>query len=267
MEVNSGEAASQETRPRRRTAGALLRQPSPPGDSAAGTARCASRGCRQVFGLMGAKGEPSSYIRRFPRHGASVLVAGSFPITAAGQCRSGANASPASRFNPVACDHRNRRAQHSGASRKRQHEMLCGTAIVDAVRVSRFGSFSPLGGEKVPEEPAPYWIRGRMRGRRGDDACVERFGIKNAVPIRRIGCPDSVRPSPAFGTLSPLRRERGRSIRPAAPRSMRPALADTARTGRGSSRRGRPRMRPGWHARRRRAARRRPGWTGRCPLR
>ncbi len=143
MEVNSGEAASQETRPRRRTAGALLRQPSPPGDSAAGTARCASRGCRQVFGLMGAKGEPSSYIRRFPRHGASVLVAGSFPITAAGQCRSGANASPASRFNPVACDHRNRRAQHSGASRKRQHEMLCGTAIVDAVRVSRFGSFSP----------------------------------------------------------------------------------------------------------------------------
>ena len=137
MEVNSGEAASQETRPRRRTAGALLRQPSPPGDSAAGTARCASRGCRQVFGLMGAKGEPSSYIRRFPRHGASVLVAGSFPITAAGQCRSGANASPASRFNPVACDHRNRRAQHSGASRKRQHEMLCGTAIVGAMRVSR----------------------------------------------------------------------------------------------------------------------------------
>ena len=293
MEVNSGEAASQETRPRRRTAGALLRQPSPPGDSAAGTARCASRGCRQVFGLMGLEARSegrgvrserrrclgsahysllhthscSTYTRRFPRHGASVLVAGSFPITAAGQCRSGANASPASRFNPVACDHRNRRAQHSGASRKRQHEMLCGTAVVDAMRVSRFGSLSPLGGEKVPEEPAPYWIRGRMRGRRGDDACVERFGIKNAVPIRRIGCPDSVRPSPAFGTLSPLRRERGRSIRPAAPRSMRPAPADTARTGRGSSRRGRPRMRPGWHARRRRAARRRPGWTGRCPLR
>ncbi len=141
MEVNSGEAASQETRPRRRTAGALLRQPSPPGDSAAGTARCASRGCRQVFGLMGAKGEPSSYIRRFPRHGASVLVAGSFPITAAGQCRSGANASPASRFNPVACDHRNRRAQHSGASRRRQHEMLCGTGGVDAMRVSRAESF------------------------------------------------------------------------------------------------------------------------------
>ena len=143
-----------------------------------------------------------------PEAGPQCCVAGSFPITAAGQCRSGANASPASRFNPVACDHRNRRAQHSGASRKRQHEMLCGTAIVDAVRVSRFGSFSPLGGEKVPEGPAPYWIRGRMRGRRGDDACVERFGIKNAVPIRRIGCPDSVRPSPAFGTLSPLRRER-----------------------------------------------------------
>ena len=262
MEVNSGEAASQETRPRRRTAGALLRQPSPPGDSAAGTARCASRGCRQVFGLMGAKGEPSSYIRRFPRHGASVLVAGSFPITAAGQCRSGANASPASRFNPVACDHRNRRAQHSGASRKRQHEMLCGTAIVGAVRVSRFGSFSPLGGEKVPE--------GRMRGRRGDDACVERFGIKNAVPIRRIGCPDSVRPSPARWAPSPRYTGRGSEasgIRPAAPRSMRPAPADTARTGRGSSRRGRPRMRPGWHARHTRAARRRPGWTGRCPLR
>ena len=270
MEVNSGEAASQETRPRRRTAGALLRQPSPPGDSAAGTARCASRGCRQVFGLMGAKGEPSSYIRRFPRHGASVLVAGSFPITAAGQCRSGANASPASRFNPVACDHRNRRAQHSGASRKRQHEMLCGTAIVDAVRVSRFGSFSPLGGEKVPEGPAPYWIRGRMRGRRGDDACVERFGIKNAVPIRRIGCPDSVRPSPARWAPSPRYTGRGSEasgIRPAAPRSMRPAPADTGRTGRGSSRRGRPRMRPGWHARHTRAVRPRPGWTGRCPPR
>ena len=94
---------------------------------------------------------------------APVLVAGSFPITAAGQCRSGANASPASRFNPVACDHRNRRAQHSGASRKRQHEMLCGTAAVGAMRVSRFGSFSPLGGEKVPEEPAPYLIRGPCR--------------------------------------------------------------------------------------------------------
>ena len=271
MEVNSGEAASQETRPRRRTAGALLRQPSPPGDSSAGTARCASRGCRQVFGLMGAKGEPSSYIRRFPRHGASVLVAGSFPITAAGQCRSGANASPASRFNPVACDHRNRRAQHSGASRKRQHEMLCGTAVVDAMRVSRFGSLSPLGGEKVPEEPAPYWIRGRMRGRRGHDSRVERFVINRMLSrSNELRCPDSVRPSPARWAPSPRCTGRGceaSGIRPAAPRSMRPAPADTARTGRGSSRRGRPRMRPGWHARHTRAARRRPGWTGRCPLR
>jgi len=33
---------------------ALRHQPSPPGDSAAGTARCASRGCRQVFGLVDA---------------------------------------------------------------------------------------------------------------------------------------------------------------------------------------------------------------------
>ena len=49
-----------------------------------------------------------------------------------------------------------------------------------------------------------------MRGRRGDDSCMKLFGIKSAVVIRRIGCPDSVHPSPAFGTLSPLRRERGK---------------------------------------------------------
>ena len=210
-------------------------------------------------------------IRRFPRHGASVLVAGSFPITAAGQCRSGANASPASRFNPVACDHRNRRAQHSGASRKRQHEMLCGTAVVDAMRVSRFGSLSPLGGEKVPEEPAPYWIRGRMRGRRGHDSRVERFVINRMLSrSNELRCPDSVRPSPARWAPSPRCTGRGceaSGIRPAAPRSMRPAPADTGRTGRGSSRRGRPRMRLGWHARHTRAVRPRPGWTGRCPPR
>ena len=33
---------------------AMLHPPSPPGDSSAGTARRASRGCRQVFGLMDA---------------------------------------------------------------------------------------------------------------------------------------------------------------------------------------------------------------------
>ena len=87
--------------------------------------------------------------------------------------------------------------------------MLCGTADVDAMRVSRFEAFSPRGGEKVPEEPAPYWIRGRMRGRRGDDSCMKFFGIKSAVAIRRIECPGSVRPSPAFGTLSPLAQGEG----------------------------------------------------------
>lgn len=59
-------------------------------------------GRRQVFGLKGSEGLPSTYFASFPRL-ASVLVAGSFPITAAGQCRSGPKASPASRFNPVAC--------------------------------------------------------------------------------------------------------------------------------------------------------------------
>jgi hypothetical protein len=38
--------------PRERRASVLRHQPSPPGDSAAGTARRASRGCRQVFGLV-----------------------------------------------------------------------------------------------------------------------------------------------------------------------------------------------------------------------
>ena len=37
-------------------------------------------------------------IRRFPRREPQCCVAGSFPITAAGQCRSGASASPASLF-------------------------------------------------------------------------------------------------------------------------------------------------------------------------
>ena len=76
--------------------------------------------------------------------GPQCCVAGSFPITAAGQCRSGANASPASRFNPVACDHRNRRPQDSGGVQKRQHQMLCGTRGGLAMRVPRFGSVSPL---------------------------------------------------------------------------------------------------------------------------
>lgn len=83
---------------------------------------------------------------------APVLVAGSFPITAAGQCRSGANASPASRFNPVACDHRNRRPQDSGGVQKRQHQMLCGTGDGLAMRVPRSESFSLLA---VPHQPNP----------------------------------------------------------------------------------------------------------------
>lgn len=70
-------------------------------------------------------------------------------------------------------------------------------------------SKTPLGGEKVPEEPAPYWIRGRMRGRRGDDSRVERFVIKNVVPIQRtkvsgLGSP-LARP---LGTFSPSYGER-----------------------------------------------------------
>ena len=36
------------------------------------------------------------------------------------------------------------------------------------------------------------------------------FGIKSDVAIRRIGCPDFVRPSPAFGTLSPLTQGEGK---------------------------------------------------------
>ena len=106
--------------------------------------------------------------RRFPRHDASVLVAGSFPITAAGQCRNGANASPASRFNPVACGHRNRRPQDSGGSGRRQHQMLCGTASLGTKRVSRFRRIAPLS-------PSPRWAGRRCpKGGRGASATVVR---------------------------------------------------------------------------------------------
>ncbi len=128
-------------------------------------------------------------------------------------------------------------------------------------------SFSPLGGEKVPEEPAPYVIRGRMRGAHDGGAHGRSFDTHHVVSIRRVRCPGSVRPSPAFGTLSLRRRERGAAIKSAAPRSKRPAPARTARTGRGSSCPAPPRTPPGSRARRTRAVRRRPGWTGRCPRR
>lgn len=48
--------------------------------------RCASHGCRQVFGLMDMKPLASPTIRRFPDLD-PVLVASSFPYTAAGQRR------------------------------------------------------------------------------------------------------------------------------------------------------------------------------------
>ena len=69
---------------------AMLHQPSPPGDSSAGTARCASRGCRQVFGLVATAGTSSPPPRSLlPRATAPVHVANASPLTAAGQCRDG----------------------------------------------------------------------------------------------------------------------------------------------------------------------------------
>ena len=62
----------------------------------------------------------------------------------------------------------------------------------------------------MPGEPAPYWIRERARGECGVGGYVAPgFTVMHgATPAARMKH-DSVRPSPAFGTLSPLRRERG----------------------------------------------------------
>ena len=69
--------------------------------------------------------------------------------------------------------------------------------------------FSPRGGEKVPEAPAPYLIRGRMRGGRDGRA----RGMRRRGRLwQQYGCVvrrHSARPSPAFGTVSPLHGERG----------------------------------------------------------
>ncbi len=54
--IADGSAVSQASR---RNRDAWRHQPSPPGDFMAGTARCASRGCRQVFGLVDARGGTS----------------------------------------------------------------------------------------------------------------------------------------------------------------------------------------------------------------
>src|SRR5690554_6165885 len=61
-----------------------------------------ARGCRQVFGLMGTEASGLLLVRRFPGPwGSQCFVAGSFPVTAAGQRRNGPprrRASPASLF-------------------------------------------------------------------------------------------------------------------------------------------------------------------------
>lgn len=59
-------------------------------DSAAGTARRASRGCRQVFGLWARRWFHLLLARRFPgRRWRPSALTGSFPFTAAGQCWNG----------------------------------------------------------------------------------------------------------------------------------------------------------------------------------
>ena len=69
--------------------------------------------------------------------------------------------------------------------------------------------FSPRGGEKVPGAPAPYLIRGRMRGGRDGRA----RGMRRRGRLwQQYGCVvrrHSARPSRAFGTVSPLHGERG----------------------------------------------------------
>ena len=64
--------------------------------------------------------------------------------TAAGQCRSGPEGRTGFPFHPEASHPRNRRPQDRGGAWRRQHQMLCGTAEIDAMRVSRVESFSPL---------------------------------------------------------------------------------------------------------------------------
>lgn len=103
----------------------VLHQPSPPGDSSAGTARRASRGCRQVFGLVATAGTSSPPPRSpLPRATAPVLDANASPLTAAGQCRDGLASEDADRtgfpFHPAACGCRNRRPQHIGPMAIRQ---------------------------------------------------------------------------------------------------------------------------------------------------
>src|SRR5690606_38552707 len=83
-------------------------------------------GCRQVFGLTGTDAVASTFPAA-SRSAAPVLVAGSFPITAAGQCRSGRAlarlASPASLFIPTQ-GAGNRRAQDRGVGRQGQPKIL-----------------------------------------------------------------------------------------------------------------------------------------------
>src|SRR5690606_32693666 len=85
-----------------------------------------ARGCRQVFGLTGPEGRGLPPPPPLPGALAPVLVAGSFPITAAGQCRTGARgASPASLLIRPAAAGPNRRPQGSGVGRLPSTHILC----------------------------------------------------------------------------------------------------------------------------------------------
>ena len=104
---------------------AVLHPPSPPGDSSAGTARRASRGCRQVFGLMDAASANRCLLGRgFPGSPSQCQLRPRLHLPLRGSAGMGATSLDARRtgfpFHPAACGCRNRRPQHIGHGRIRQ---------------------------------------------------------------------------------------------------------------------------------------------------
>lgn len=137
---------------------------SPPGDSVAGTARCASRGCRQVFGLVDAEG-------------VDLPPSPSLPGMAS-QCNDGfvstyrCGAAPDSHrlpFSSRSASYRNRRTQHSGVRRGRQHQMWCGT------QTFRLQGFHACRTKTLCFNHGP--VRQGNDGIRGVASCLARPGL------------------------------------------------------------------------------------------
>jgi len=106
----------------RRNRDAWRHQPSPPGDFMAGTARCASRGCRQVFGLvdMEASLPPRPLLPGAAHQCVSRLR---FHLPLRGSAGIGSQEPHRLPFSSDGASRRNRQTQHSVVADVRQHDM------------------------------------------------------------------------------------------------------------------------------------------------